>query len=228
MTKFSVLHNFVSPTASPGLKNYAKIPIPPSSLTPNNCYSPFPALRPRLLKHHVGIWEPHLKQIVLIKTVISNPERCKLLKSCQEGEALMESSEQLQPSCCREKGWESRASIAHQHQQHPQSPGCSSLFRVESLGCKGRVRNKGINLPSVEQLLKTGTERGAGNVGTGSVSAQLCLSLTGLRKCFGMDQENSQMSSSTCFFSYKNGSYPTPNQIFGGFPGNVNVSQKKK
>lgn len=79
---------------------------------PNNCYSPFPAPRPRLLKHHVGIWEPHLKQIVLIKIVISSPERCKLLKSCQEGEPVMESSEQLQPSCCcfsGKRGWQSRA-----------------------------------------------------------------------------------------------------------------------
>lgn len=61
----------------------------------NNCSSPFSVLRPGLLKHRVGIWEPHLKQIVLIKIVIFSPKRCKLLKSCQEGDTLMESNEQL-------------------------------------------------------------------------------------------------------------------------------------
>lgn len=61
----------------------------------NNCSSPFSVLCPRLLKHRVGIWEPYLKQIVLIKIVIFSPKRCKLLKSCQEGDTLMESNEQL-------------------------------------------------------------------------------------------------------------------------------------
>lgn len=75
-----------------------RTPIPTFSLAlnpKNNHYSPLLVLRLRLLKHLVGIWDPHLKQIVLIKIAIFSPKRCKLLKSCQEGDLLMESDEQL-------------------------------------------------------------------------------------------------------------------------------------